>query len=106
MRAKWIVMFGILLVIVLIAGAPLISVIVASWVAESHGCTLHEGFVNPCIVDGEDMGETLYQMFVMGWFMLVTIPAGLVAIVVWAVVAIGMVVAGRRRAAPPPKAEA
>jgi hypothetical protein len=97
MRPRWIVMFLLLVVILLIAAAPLISVTVAGWIAESHGCTLHEGFVNPCIVDGEDMGDTLYTMFVMGWFMLVTLPAGLVALLVWIIVAVTLLIAGRRR---------
>jgi hypothetical protein len=70
---------------------------VAGWIAESHGCTLNEGSVNPCIVDGEDMGHTLYTMFVMGWFMLVTLPAGLVALLVWIIVAVTLLLAGRRR---------
>lgn len=61
--------------------APVGGVIWSSWFAKRHGCTLHEGFANPCIVDGTDWGETLYTAFVSGWFMLVTLPvAGLLAL--------------------------
>ena len=71
------------LVIFLVAGAPMISVIIAGSIASWHGCTLHEGFVNPCVVNGRDIGETLYAMGVMGWFMLVTIPLGALGFIVW-----------------------
>ena len=41
---------------------------------------------SPCIVNGNDMGEQLYSMGVMGWFMLVTIPTGLIALAVYGVI--------------------
>jgi len=69
--------------IFLVAGAPMISVIIAGTIASWNGCTLHEGFVNPCVINGRDIGETLYAMGVMGWFMLVTIPLGALAFVAW-----------------------
>jgi hypothetical protein len=105
MRLRWIVMFVVLAVIVLVAGAPIISVVIAGVIASSHGCALNEGFVNPCVVGGEGIGETLYTMGVAGWFMLVTIPAGLIAAIVWGVIAVIMLMTDRRRAAPPPTAE-
>ena len=46
--------------------SPLISTALAGWIASSHGCTLHEGFANPCVINGTDYGETLYTMGVMG----------------------------------------
>jgi hypothetical protein len=39
--------------------------------------------VHPCIINGQDYGELLYSLGVMGWFMLVTIPGGLVAFAGW-----------------------
>ena len=73
-------------VIALAAGWPLMSVVIAGTVASWNGCTLHEGFVNPCVVNGRDVGETLYAMGVMGWFMLATLPFGAIAFVVWTLV--------------------
>lgn len=73
-------------VIALAAGWPLMSVVIAGTVASWNGCTLHEGFVNPCVVNGRDVGETLYAMGVMGWFMLATLPLGAIAFVVWTLV--------------------
>jgi hypothetical protein len=72
-------------VIALLAGWPIASVIVAGTIASWNGCTLHEGFVNPCVVNGKDIGSTLYQMGVMGWFMLATIPLGAIAFVAWTI---------------------
>jgi hypothetical protein len=82
MRRIWWLLLGYL-VIGLVAGGPLISEMIAGTIASWNGCTLHEGFVNPCVVNGRDVGGTLYAMGVMGWFMLVTIPLGLLAFIVW-----------------------
>lgn len=72
-------------VIALLTGWPIASVLIATTIASWYGCTLHEGFVNPCIVNGRDIGQTLYGMGVMGWFMLATIPLGVIAFIVWTV---------------------
>lgn len=74
------------IVIALFAGWPIASVAIAGMIASWNGCTLHEGFPNPCVVNGKDMGDTLYAMGVMGWFMLATIPVGFVAFVIWTIV--------------------
>jgi hypothetical protein len=66
-------------VLILIVGfSPFISVMAAGLFAESNGCILHEGYINPCVVNGVDHGSTLYTMFVLGWLGLVTVPAGLI----------------------------
>jgi hypothetical protein len=100
-RFPWWV-YGLALVLILaVALAPLVSVMIAGTIAEANGCTLHEGFVNPCMVDGTDMGETLYAMGVMGWLMLATIPLGAMALLAWLVIlVIHLIVRARRRAAP------
>jgi hypothetical protein len=72
----------VVFIILFIAFLPLISVAIAGSIANANGCQLDEGSVHPCIVNGTDMGETLYSMGVMGWFMLATIPLGLGAVVV------------------------
>ena len=54
---------------------------------------------------GHDYGELLYSLGVMGWFMLVTIPGGLVAFVSWLIFLILHRVAWRKRISvgiPPP----
>jgi hypothetical protein len=81
-----------LVLIVLVAAAPLLVTMGAGTYAASHGCTLHEGFVNPCIVDGRDVGQTLYKLGMVGWFSIATLPLGalaaLVLIVAWIVTAV------------------
>jgi hypothetical protein len=70
-------------VIAILSGWPIALVAIAGLIASWNHCTLHEGFANPCIVNGRDIGSTLYGMGVMGWFMLATIPLGAIAFVVW-----------------------
>lgn len=79
--------YGVVLpLIVIVALLPLFSVAIAGWIAEANGCVLHEGFANPCVVNGADIGQTLYALGVMGWFMLATIPLGAGALIVWLIV--------------------
>ena len=87
-RFPWWVYWIVLAVILVVALAPLISVIIAGSIAEANGCALDEGSVHACIVGGNDMGSTLYAMGVMGWFMIATIPLGAGAVLVWVVVLI------------------
>ena len=61
----------------------MVLVAVAGMIASANGCQLDEGSAHPCIVNGQDMGEQLYGMGVMGWFMLVTFPTGLLALAIY-----------------------
>lgn len=76
--------------LLLFATAPLISVILSTSIAESAGCNLHEGSANSCVILGVDVGRMLYAMFVAGWLSFVTLPVGLVLLVLWLVVALIM----------------
>ena len=74
-------------------------------IANAYGCKVDEGSVHPCIINGHDYGELLYSLGVMGWFMLVTIPGGLVAFASWLIFLILHRVAWRKRISagiPPP----
>ena len=85
-RFPWIVYLLIAFLILVLAASPIISVTIAGVVANSHGCRLDEGSVHPCVIGGHDYGETLYTLGVLGWLMLVTLPAGALAFVVWLIV--------------------
>lgn len=87
-RNTGIVMAVLLVVIILFAFAPLISVLISSWIASANDCVLNEGGVNPCVIGGIDYGETLTTMFVAGWFMFFTFPAGVAALLLWFIVLI------------------
>src|SRR6266478_866651 len=70
------ILYGIALVLIAaFAFAPVGSVMLCAWIANAYGCKVDEGSVHPCIINGHDYGELLYDLGVMGWFMLVTIPA-------------------------------
>lgn len=62
-----------LILMILIGIAPLVSVVLAGQIADLNGCGLHEGFVQPCIVLGTDIGGVLYNMTALGWLMLISL---------------------------------
>src|SRR6476619_458909 len=101
----WIWYLLALLVILAFAFAPIGSVILCAAIANAYGCKVDEGSVHPCIINGHDYGELLYSLGVMGWFMLVTIPGGLVAFASWLIFLVLHRVAWRMHVAagiPPP----
>jgi hypothetical protein len=78
-RFPWIVYSFVLILILLVALAPMGSVVMCGLIANSHGCRVDEGSVHPCIMNGKDYGQLLYALGVMGWLMLVTFPGGVFA---------------------------
>jgi len=85
-RFPWLIYWIALAVIVLVALAPIASVMACSVIAHANGCRVDEGSVHPCGINGKDYGQLLYALGVMGWLMLLTLPAGGVALVLWLVV--------------------
>lgn len=84
-RKHWI-RLGLLLALMVLPFAP------ALWAkahADAHSCRLHEGFPNPCIVDGVDQGEMLYNLFVSGWLGAVAAAAGFFGLIIWVIVLLG-----------------
>jgi hypothetical protein len=71
------------LVIILFIASPTLLALIAGVVAKSHGCTLNEGDVHPCVIGGTDYGDLLYNLFVFGWFFMASVPLGIVGFVVW-----------------------
>lgn len=76
-------MLWLLAGVTLVAWAPIISVFAASGLAEVLGCRLNEGTPHPCLLAGRDIGQTLYAMFVMGWFGLLTFPFAIGTALAW-----------------------
>ncbi len=74
---------GVVFLILLVAFLPVISVAIAGEIANANGCQLDEGSVHPCVVNGTDIGETLYTLGVLGWLMLATLPLGFAAVLVY-----------------------
>jgi hypothetical protein len=95
MRKRWILLgYGVILLWML---WPLLSILVAGGIASAGNCQLDEGSVHPCVVLGRDLGETLYTLFVLGWFSLITLPTGGIALAVFTVVVLVLVSRARRR---------
>ena len=53
---------------------------------------------HPCLFHGVDLGETLYDMAVVGWFALGTLPVGAIALAVLLFAWIIVTIQDRRRA--------
>jgi hypothetical protein len=104
-RFPWILYLIGLVLIVLFAFAPVGSVMLCSAIANAYGCKVDEGSVHPCIIEGHDYGELLYSLGVLGWLMLVTLPGGVFAFVLWFIVLIFHRMSWRKRfsaGVPPP----
>ena len=80
--------FVVLILIVLYTIAPILSVLLAGIMANSLGCKLDEGQARQCMCLGIDIGRPLYALGVAGWLALVTLPTGLLAMIVYVVVTI------------------
>jgi len=88
---------------ILFAISPLISVLIAGAIAEWAGCKLNEAEAHRCVVCGKDIGRNLYQMYVLGWAALLTLPIGFVLFLVsvaWLVADTATLVAQRLRPSP------
>jgi hypothetical protein len=85
-RFPWTPYWLSLVLIILVALAPVGSIVACGIIANAHGCRVDEGSVHPCIINGKDYGQLLYTLGVMGWFILVTLPGGFFAFLVWAIV--------------------
>ena len=86
MKFRWI--YVILTGVIAVCLYPAYLVLWSSNFAAEYGCELHEGFTNPCVVDGVDYAEQLYTAFVSGWFLLVTLPVAALCLLVMGVIAV------------------
>ncbi|WP_196260330.1 hypothetical protein [Pelagibacterium limicola] len=96
-RFPWKLHLVIVAVIVLVPLLPVISVIIASIIAETNGCRLDEAGSYPCVVMGRDLGSLLAVMFVLGWFALATLPLGATGLAIWLVGLLAHLVYHHRR---------
>ena len=97
-KFPWIIYWIVLFLILAVTLAPVGSVVVCSWIANSHGCRVDEGSVHPCVIGGKDYGQLLYTLGVLGWLMLVTLPGGALALLIWLIVLILHRATWRKRA--------
>jgi hypothetical protein len=74
-------LFAWTLVTGVIGWFPVASIIACSVIAQIGHCQVNEGGPQPCYVAGRDMGETAYELGVLGWCFLITFPLALISIV-------------------------
>src|SRR5437660_9892599 len=98
-RFPWILYWIVLVLIVLVAFAPVGSVVACGLIANAHGCRVDEGSVHSCVSNGKDYGQLLYTVGVLRWLMLVTLARVACACVLWPIVLISDRATWRRRAA-------
>jgi Na+/H+ antiporter NhaD/arsenite permease-like protein len=67
--------------IVLFAIAPLLVTTISFSMAHVLGCPIDEASNQPCIIFGLDWGSVFYVLVVFGWFTIVTVPLGAIALV-------------------------
>src|SRR5256885_8367707 len=65
-RFPWILYCIVLVLIVLVALAPVGSVVACGLIANAHGCRVDEGSVHPCMINGKDYGQLLYTPWYHG----------------------------------------
>ena len=75
----------VVLFILLLAISPLLATMTAGTIANRYDCDLDEGSIHPCVVNGNDIGDTLYTLGMLGWLALGTIPLGMIAIAIYLV---------------------
>jgi len=85
-RFPWIIYWVVLFLILVVTLSPVASVVTAGWIANTHGCRVDEGSAHACMIGGKDYGDLLYTMAVLGWLMIVTIPGGALALMLWLIV--------------------
>ena len=86
MRARTVFIL-LLICILLIAFGPALIAVVSQTIAEWFGCQVDLNRVIPCVIGGKDYGETFYNLGFAIWYSYLSIPAGLVLFVLWAIAA-------------------
>src|SRR5512147_697516 len=79
----------VICLIILFALSPLLVALGAGTIAEANNCQLDEGSVYPCVMNGKDIGQILYELGVLGWLFLATLPLGLAALAIYLVAVVG-----------------
>ena len=86
MRARTVFIL-LLIFILLVAFGPTLIAVVSQTIAEGFGCQVDLNRVIPCVIGGKDYGETFYNLGFAIWYSYLSLPAGLVLFVLWAIAA-------------------
>ncbi|WP_312794716.1 hypothetical protein [Tianweitania sp.] len=80
-------LFGALFAILLFAAGPLLATLLAAAVAMPLGCEINEAGTAPCVIAGVDFGVPLTVLALMGFFLIYTVPLGLIFLLIWCIAA-------------------
>ena len=79
--------YGIALVLIgLVAFGPVLAAMAADAIAAANGCSMADGADHTCLIGGLDLGPVLYFFYLLGWLTLITLPLGVIGLMVWGVV--------------------
>lgn len=88
----------LLILVVLIALGPALVAVASQEVAEVvFGCQVDLNRVIPCVIGGEDYGQTFYDLGFLIWYSYLSLPLGGVLLAVWAVAALIAFIVSRAR---------
>lgn len=87
-RFPWLVYLIILAVIVIVTGAPMVAASMVDVIAAQNHCSLIDGGTTGECVDasGNDLRPLISQLMLWGWMMILILPVGFIAFLVWAIV--------------------
>lgn len=74
---------SLMVITILLAALPLLSMVAAETIARLYGCTLDLAAPKPCMAGGEDIGQGLFTLGMMGWFLFATLPVLLALVLAW-----------------------
>jgi hypothetical protein len=84
MRAR--IVFIVLLVLILIFALwPTAIAMSAAGIAQLFGCETDFNRAIPCTINGEEWGQTVYEMQNLAYLSLFTIPVGEVLLAIWVI---------------------
>jgi hypothetical protein len=86
MRARTVVIiFVVVLVLILIFGLwPAAVSMIPPAIGEAFGCETDFNRAIPCMINGTDWGQSIYESQQWAYLLLYTIPVGGIALAIWA----------------------
>jgi hypothetical protein len=105
MRARTVFLI-LLVLILLVALEPALIALISQEIAERVvSCEVNLNDVVPCVIRGENYGQTFYDLGFAIWHSYLSMPAGLVLLALWGIAAavvysVGSTTAGARHPTP------
>ena len=85
MRARTFFIVTLILILVFALWPPALS-LGAAWIAQLSGCETDFNRAIPCTINGEEWGQTVYELQNWAYLSLFTIPVGEVLLGIWLII--------------------